>query len=829
MSNMTISSTPKRSRMPVMKRIVTIALSALMTLPMTACAGCGGGTSKEDLAASKTGVYRMEILDGFAIGDDESLQGVAAAGGRVYALTSKTHYDDLTGLTVKLCSTATDGSDYRAVTIYDDTVPNTNYNPNPQDAEVDPGFGILDDMMVDPQVDSSEEEGVENKFTNVDGMAISDTAVYMELTTTVYKGDAQSTTLTLLSYDLDGKQLGKVDMIADSPSYAYMSRMSCDAQGVAVGICGDDNVVIMYDTACREVSRTPSIDTGINTVMIGRDGRVRIIVPSSDYSDVSVHAYDRNTGMEVPDASVVDTSVYFKGPIAGYDYSYRDTEGYWGCNFDSGSPVKILDFINSDILSSELDNVADGGDGGKTLYGTASVESDLGSGSSRGPYSTGLVMQSSLKICKLTYRDPKDIPDKAVIRLGCVYLNYAIKQRVVAFNKQSEQYRITVTNYDSYNDYTESGDASAGITKLNNEILAGNVPDILVLSGDMPVDAYISKGVLADLGPMIDDDPDMKREDFLGNIFDAYSSSGKLCMLVPSFSIETAVGKTSVVGEDSASFTMDKVQQLLKQYPDASLLGNEYDRASFMKYALIFSGRRIVDEQAGQCHFDTGEFAQILEMARNFPEKIDYDKLDGEYYQSLQTAYRENRILLMMTQFSDPANYGTWRYGNFGEPISLIGFPSEGSGSLIVSDSQYAIAAKSKHKDGAWQFLRYYLTPEYQDNCHGLPILKSSLENKLALAKERPFYLDNNGEKVYYDNQYYISDDLQVKIPPLSDEEVSALWDFISGLSETANLDTELMSIVEEEAPSYWSGDKSVDEVCSVIQSRVQIFISESR
>ena len=52
--------------------------------------------------------------------------------------------------------------------------------------------------------------------------------------------------------------------------------------------------------------------------------------------------------------------------------------------------------------------------------------------------------------------------------------------------------------------------------------------------------------------------------------------------------------------------------------------------------------------------------------------------------------------------------------GNFGEPVTYIGFPTEsGKGSYISANQSFVLSAKSANLDGAWEFVRYYLTDEY--------------------------------------------------------------------------------------------------------------------
>ena len=42
------------------------------------------------------------------------------------------------------------------------------------------------------------------------------------------------------------------------------------------------------------------------------------------------------------------------------------------------------------------------------------------------------------------------------------------------------------------------------------------------------------------------------------------------------------------------------------------------------------------------------------------------------------------------------------------------------------------------------------------------------------------------------------------------------------------NGNSEVLKIINEEAAAYFSGQKSVDEVASIIQSRIKIYVSEN-
>ena len=58
-------------------------------------------------------------------------------------------------------------------------------------------------------------------------------------------------------------------------------------------------------------------------------------------------------------------------------------------------------------------------------------------------------------------------------------------------------------------------DYTQGLTRLNADIVSGDVPDIMLLSSQMPVESYIAKGVFADLNEFLEKDSQLKKEELL--------------------------------------------------------------------------------------------------------------------------------------------------------------------------------------------------------------------------------------------------------------------------------------------------------------------------
>ena len=123
---------------------------------------------------------------------------------------------------------------------------------------------------------------------------------------------------------------------------------------------------------------------------------------------------------------------------------------------------------------------------------------------------------------------------KEVLVLGGEYVNSDVKTKVIEFNKSSNQYRITVKDYSTYN---TNEDWTAGQTRLNSDITSGQMPDIMLLNNMSSYGNYVSKGLLADIGELLKADEELGKLEYLQNVWDAYSVNGKLYAVISSFGV----------------------------------------------------------------------------------------------------------------------------------------------------------------------------------------------------------------------------------------------------------------------------------------------------
>lgn len=142
---------------------------------------------------------------------------------------------------------------------------------------------------------------------------------------------------------------------------------------------------------------------------------------------------------------------------------------------------------------------------------------------------------------------------------------------------------------------------------------------------------------------------------------------------------------------------------------------------------------------------------------------------------------------------------------------------------------QLAMSSKSANKEGAWQFMRGYLTDEYQDEItYGFPVSIRALDAMGEKAMKVDTYIDENGNEVESPDYYYMNG-VDVEIKPMTQEEVENLKQMLYTFNQVYTYDQELMNIISEESAAFFSGQKNARDVASIIQSRVQIYVNENR
>jgi ABC-type glycerol-3-phosphate transport system substrate-binding protein len=380
---------------------------------------------------------------------------------------------------------------------------------------------------------------------------------------------------------------------------------------------------------------------------------------------------------------------------------------------------------------------------------------------------------------------------------------------------------------------------SDAITRLNQEITSNNPPDILlVYSGAIDLEAYAAKGVLEDFNKYLEKSENLKKEDLVDSVVRAFTIQDKLIGLPSKFGLQTVIGKTSVVGE-KAGWTIEQLQALMDQYPEEKLLEGK-TKSSILNLCLTFSIDSFIDWDKGTCHFDDDTFKGILELANRFQQDENRNEPSVASLNGAGSGIGSGSQLLEQAYLFGVTDYQLM-LARAGEPITCIGYPtSDGSvgNGIQVSDGLFAIPAKSKHKDGAWAFLETVFQSGSDAFSMNLPVSKKELERVFTEASTPEYQYDQDGNPILgadgekikvMKGGFSVNGGEMIELYEATPEEIEGLKTLIDSAGKAPSVATEIGTIIYEEVQGYFEGQKTVDEVADIIQSRVQIYVSENK
>ena len=630
---------------------------------------------------------------------------------------------------------------------------------------------------------------------------------------TEFDYEKEKYTRTLLEISLDGEKISETP-IAFPATVNEIYRMFITDSGV-IAATTDDGLYLFDEDA----NQTGRVDIKKNWEVLN--------ILSNAKNEIYLVYYNENYTMNLckilPESQSVGESIDANGSFGiGYkyisstqhDFYCQDSAGIYTADIDDDEIEYniIFNFLDSDVMDYDLQSFA-------CLDDETVILADRGEGELNGIYK---------KV------PPAEIKDKKIITLGSVYsVGYDIRQRILEYNKTSEDYRIRMVDYEKF--YSED-DPLAPERQFQNDILSSAGPDIIVTSYMVNPGIYISKGVFADIYPLMEKSG-INKEDYLSNILEAGSRDGHLYVLMPGFSVEYVALKKSILG-DRPGISMKEMIELEKQYDCVGGGFSQTTRQMALEKMLYYTADSFYDVGAGECNFDSEEFIEALEWAKNYPEELESD---DDYLSSVraeEAAFHKNECLMSEGMLYDFRRVNELQDITFGEDVAFIGFPgsTNPSSGAIVADLGFAISALGDNQEAAFDFIKYYLSEDYQmpddkmSSTYQIPILKKALEEKFRIESEDPFYYnERTGKKEYHkETGYSYARGKEIEVETLSDKDIEMIRNFIESTTNFTNYDRQIFDIVKEEAAPFFAGQKTAEDAARIIQSRARIYVLES-
>lgn len=405
--------------------------------------------------------------------------------------------------------------------------------------------------------------------------------------------------------------------------------------------------------------------------------------------------------------------------------------------------------------------------------------------------------------------------DKKVITFSTMYKGGFIDVAISKFQKLHPDIKIEVK--DVIDDFNDPSSNEKYIKSVNTEMMAGKGSDIIAMN-NLPYKKYADKNMLVNLSELIANDKEFNIKDYNENVINAFKYKDSLYAMPIDYEfLALAVNKKLLSAEnlniDDKNWTLQDMisisQKVTKdkngdgkvdQYAFPKMTGSE-----IMEYLLLRNNySKFIDEGKKQAKFDSKEFIDILNLAKDFSTKNIMDAKDGGMGVTggggIQSLFGDT-VFIPTTIFNCVL---------LGDKYDLKNLPNnDNKGISFKSENTFSINKNTKYKNESWQFLKLLLSEEMQTGDGiGFPINKSALDKveKLAVkntAKNKAGYI-------------------------LSQDDINTLNTFLNNVQSKENDDNvEINKIIGDETNKFIKGQQSAEQTAKTIQSKVTTMINE--
>ena len=557
--------------------------------------------------------------------------------------------------------------------------------------------------------------------------------------------------------------------------------------------------------------REIEMDDWINQTILLSDGRVGAVTSGRRGGCVCVLDLDKGAVTEKMDLNNWPQRCY---PGFG-DYAFLYTSGtkLYAYAPAEKQEIELVNLLDCDLSAQSLNWLRGTEDGGFLAYCVDGQEIDR---------------------VELKQVERSSLPEKRTLTLGVMNTD-SVSEQVMRFNRTHPSIRIQILDYSEYLSGDTMDAALDSVNKLNTQIMAGEMPDLLALE-NLPYEQLAGKGLLEDLYPYLDADPDFAREDFLPQVLKAAEIDGKLYQLSSGYRVSTMIGAASVVGTEPG-WTIPELEQAFASMPEGCEILGPYSTRDMVLMELLFADMNsYVNWQQGTCDFDNADFCALLEFCGRFPAQVDYGAdLGSEYGRVAQ-----GKQMLMECSISSLEDLG-YSDQYFGGTCTYIGFPvRSGSGSYLVLNNGFAMSASCSDKEAAWDFLRLFLRADYQRDQYGLPLRQDVFQEQLEDAmrieylrnEDGQYVLDENGQRIPQSRGGMgVADEgggmFSFEYYGLTQEQADRFLALLDSASPMPGMNTKIFEIVNAEATPFFNGERSAEDTAKIIQNKVSLYISE--
>ena len=395
---------------------------------------------------------------------------------------------------------------------------------------------------------------------------------------------------------------------------------------------------------------------------------------------------------------------------------------------------------------------------------------------------------------------------------------YGLSEAISDYNRQSENVKIVLYNYDKQNTQPSG---VLGISQFQKDMIDGKIADI-ICTDQLQTDLLIDKNVFLDLSSFIASDPSITEDNYYINFFDAFRHNGALPFIGFSYTLRTTLAKKEQF-DGGLPKSPSEYMQCLSQLDESTQPFFDVSSSDILSAFCTDHLDVYVDFTTADCDFETREFRQLLELASKYHDKhAVWNYTDGDPNTLQRELIANNQVLFSQITVATPLNWHDAKFFLYqNDPTVIIGYPVDKTtiSSYFIPEYTLGINSESKYQEEAWDFFKYLLSePVQRQLSSSLPVCRTVLQESMQDA------IDPHGkhsDRVFWDGENEITSGNATVA------EMDELEQQICNTTHINCFDTHIQSIIEEESSMYFYGDQSLDTTCSHIQSRVKLYLSE--
>jgi hypothetical protein len=262
---------------------------------------------------------------------------------------------------------------------------------------------------------------------------------------------------------------------------------------------------------------------------------------------------------------------------------------------------------------------------------------------------------------------------------------------------------------------------------------------------------------------------------------------------------------------------IETLMDALIAYEEDAIYWYDMDSSALLRFFLEGSETLwgMVDWEKGTCDFSGALFEKLLQVSKRYGynERLHYPAV---------AQLRSCEHIYLYDSEAEQEKEGMVKSGVLFDDGCYLGTRSK----------YYTLSmnANSPYKDGAWEFLKLLIGEDAQAQFEflPLPVYKKAFDKIAAEALAHAD--DNNSRPYYYQKKVYgkLITIMERSAADLTEEKIGEMKKELEEAKSYPIRVVPLLNIIDEEAAYYFNGVKSAEEVRSVIENRVRLYLGEN-